>query len=177
MNYECPRSLRVMLNIFLCKYFQCFKINHPVRKNSYDKKKRLFDLELGRNTDIYQVFHGTSNARRIVNDGFNGDLCHSKNRFGRGFYFAPQSSKASSYAYGVNKGCPAHNDRACTRCTRQMLICRIAMGKIYFAQKVGAPPPGYNSVVADPVNVHHLDYPEIAVFHPDQVKVKNFPIK
>jgi Poly(ADP-ribose) polymerase catalytic domain len=132
-------------------------------------------MEMGRDTDVFEVFHGTPYARQIVNDGFNRDLCHSKNRFGRGFYFSPQSSKANCYAYGVNKGCPAHNDKACTRCTRQMLICRIAMGEIYSAQQFGAPPPGYNSIVAEPVDIHHLYYPEIAVFHPDQVKSKILP--
>jgi Poly(ADP-ribose) polymerase catalytic domain len=146
-----------------------FKIHLPLRKNRFDKKKELFDLEMGRNTDVYEVFHGTQHARKIVKEGFNAELCHSKNRFGRGFYFAPESSKANTYAYGVNKGCSTHNDQACTRCTRKMLICRLAMGNTYIAKKIGALPPGYNSVVAHPENVHRLHYPEIAVFHPDQV--------
>jgi Poly(ADP-ribose) polymerase catalytic domain len=149
---------------------QCFKIHHPQLKNRYDKKKNLFDLEMGRNTNVYEVFHGTQNARKIVKQGFNPNLCHSKNRFGRGFYFAPESSKANSYAYGVNKGCPAHNDVACTRCTRQMLICKLAMGNTFNAKKIGAPPPGYNSIEAYPENVRRLHYPEIAVYHPDQVQ-------
>jgi hypothetical protein len=34
---------------------------------------------------------------------------------------------------------------------------------------MGAPPPGYNSIVANPENVRRLHYPEIAVYHPDQV--------
>lgn len=148
---------------------QMFKINNPPRKNRFDRKKELFDLEMGKNTDIWEAFHGTQFSRQIVKKGFNPNLCHSKNRFGRGFYFAPESSKANTYAYGVNKGCPTHNDQACTTCIRQMLICRLAMGKVFMAKKFGAPPPGYNSVVAYPENVRRLYYPEIAVFHEDQV--------
>jgi Poly(ADP-ribose) polymerase catalytic domain len=158
-----------MYYLILLHVMQCFKINHPQLKNRYDKKKELFDLEMGRNTNVYEVFHGTQNARKIAKQGFNPNLCHSKNRFGRGFYFAPESSKANSYAYGVKKGCPVHNDLACTRCTRQMLICKLAMGNTFNAKKMGAPPPGFNSIVANPENVRRLHYPEIAVYHPDQV--------
>jgi hypothetical protein len=103
-----------MYYLILLHVMQCFKINHPQLKKRYDKKKELFDLEMGRNTNVYEVFHGTPNARKIAKQGFNPNLCHSKNRFGRGFYFAPESSKANSYAYGVKKGCPVHNDLACT---------------------------------------------------------------
>ena len=51
--------------------------------------------------------------------------------FGAGIYFAENSSKSNQYVYGINggTGCPMHKDRSCYICPRQMIFCRVTLGK------------------------------------------------
>ena len=79
-------------------------------------------------------------------------------RFGHGFYLAPNSSKCHDYTQG------SHGYRA-------MLRCEVCPGRKYKLQgnKTGlkGPPPGYNCVYGEVGR--KLNYPEIVVYDPDAV--------
>ena len=92
--------------------------------------------------------------------------CIQKNisfqRFGHGFYLAPNSSKCHDYTQG------AHNFRA-------MLLCEVAPGNKYFVQKndtnLKGPPQGFDSVYGKGAagSVSVLYYDEIVIYNPDCV--------
>lgn len=79
-------------------------------------------------------------------------------RFGSGYYLAPNSSKCHDYTEGANG-------------YRAMLLCDVLTGRKYNRQQNGqnmtGPPPGYDSVygkVGDKLN-----YPEVVVYKPEAV--------
>ena len=88
--------------------------------------------------------------------------CIQKNinfqRFGHGFYLAPNSSKCHDYTQG------AHNFRA-------MLLCEVAPGNKYSLKqndpKLKGPPKGYDSVYGTAGSASVLNYDEIVVYNPD----------
>ncbi len=72
-------------------------------------------------------------------------------RFGKGIYFAPHSSKANDYT--------SDNVRA-------MFLCKVVAGRKYVTQVnssgMKAPPYGYNSVYGEPGK--DLNYPELVIY-------------
>jgi hypothetical protein len=125
-------------------------------------------------SEIWETFHGTPFAMSVAREGFNVSRSSNGNMFGKGVYFAPHSSKSNQYAWGVNGGCPSHNDKACTECTRTMLICMCVMGRQFKPNKPKDEPPlGYHSIVADPFSnpniAQTLKYPEYVIKDGDQV--------
>ena len=79
-------------------------------------------------------------------------------RFGHGFYVAPNSSKCHDYTQG------AHGYRA-------MLLCDVCPGRKYVKtqndEKLQRPPPGYDSVHGQAG--HALNYDEVVIYNPDCV--------
>ena len=79
-------------------------------------------------------------------------------RFGHGFYLAPNSSKCHDYTQG------AHGYRA-------MLLCDVCPGRKYYLQtdnvQLAGPPLGYDSVFGQVGG--SLNYAEIVVYNPDAV--------
>jgi hypothetical protein len=86
-----------------------------------------------------------------------------------GVYFAEHSSKSDKYVFnGYSKPCTGHRRLDCSLCVRRLLICRVALGKVYLAGGVvKAPPPGYHSVKATPQS--GLLFPEYIVYNDAQV--------
>ena len=92
--------------------------------------------------------------------------CIQKNisfqRFGHGFYLAPNSSKCHDYTQG------AHGFRA-------LLLCEVAPGKKYFLRKndtsLTGPPQGFDSVYGKGAagSASVLNYDEIVIYNPDSV--------
>ena len=77
-------------------------------------------------------------------------------RFGNGYYLAPQSSKCNDYIKANSWG------------HRAMLLCYVLPGRIYkTAQRVNGPVQGYNSV--EGVVGRELNYPEIVLYTPEAV--------
>jgi hypothetical protein len=96
----------------------------------------------------------------LKNEGFQ--LKHSGlnitfQRFGKGIYFAPNSSKANDYTDAI----------------RAMFLCKVAAGREYITQEdqstLTAPPPGYDSVYGEPGQ--RLNYPELVIYDQRGVKV------
>ena len=79
-------------------------------------------------------------------------------RFGHGFYLAPNSSKCHDYTQGAN-GCQA------------MLLCDVCPGRKYQlitnSQQLKGPPPGFDSVYGQVGR--KLNYPEIVFYNSDAV--------
>lgn len=150
-----------------------FSITNP----TLEKKWRAYGRTL-RSKGKEEYFHGTTLACDITatrtlcsdgNCGICGISCEGldpqyirKNidfqRFGHGFYLAPNSSKCHDYTQGANG-------------YRAMLLCDVFPGKKYPLEKkvqtLNRPPSGYNSIsgmVGD-----ELHYPEIVVYDPRAV--------
>ena len=85
---------------------------------------------------------------RIVHSGLNIKF----SRFGRGIYFAPNSSKANDY-----------NQDA----MRAILYCKVVCGKEWETQEdqqdLTEPPTGYHCVCGMPGT--RLNYPEVVVYN------------
>ena len=79
-------------------------------------------------------------------------------RFGKGFYLAPNSSKCHDYTQGANG-------------YRAMLLCDVCPGKKYPLQRTDqslqGPPRGYDSVYG--LVGSDLNYPEIVLYKPEAV--------
>ena len=147
-----------------------------VTNNTLEQKWRAY----GRNVqvkDVEELYHGTMLAcnitatRTLCNKGNCGicgissagldTRCISKDsfqRFGSGFYLAPNSSKCSDYTHGC------HGYKA-------MLTCDVLPGKKYTLQtnrrQLSGPPSGYDSVHGKVGG--DLNYPELVVYNPDAV--------
>lgn len=101
--------------------------------------------------------------------------------FCSGIYFAENSSKSNQYVYGIGggTGCPQHKDRSCYSCHRQLLLCRVTIGKSFLqfsAMRMAHAPPGHHSIVGRP-STGGLTYPEYVVYRGEQVlplKLKYF---
>ena len=131
---------------------------------------------------IEQHYHGTTLCCDLAN---SANLCNDPNcgacgitrrgfdplrisrgrfqRFGKGFYFAPNSSKAYDYAIGNRFGA----NRIITGNTRcsAIILCDIAPGRkfttMFDSPNLVGPPEGYNSVHGKHGN---LNYDEIVVY-------------
>ena len=81
-------------------------------------------------------------------------------RFGHGFYVAPNSSKCHDYTQG------AHGYRA-------MLLCDVCPGRKYIKksndEKLQGPPQGYDSIHGQSGSDSVLNYDEIVLYNPDSV--------
>lgn len=92
--------------------------------------------------------------------------------FGAGIYFAENSSKSNQYVYGIGggTGCPIHKDRSCYICHRQLLFCRVTLGKSFLqfsAMKMAHSPPGHHSVTGRP-SVNGLALAEYVIYRGEQ---------
>ena len=131
-----------------------------------------------RNRGLEEHFHGTTLSCNIAytevlcSDGSCGicgisrtglDRSYIKKnidfqRFGDGFYLAPNSSKCHDYTRGTNG-------------YRAMLLCDVCPGNKYRLertdQRLKGPPPGYDSVYGQVGR--DLNYEEIVLYKPDAV--------
>jgi tankyrase len=83
-------------------------------------------------------------------------------------YFAEHSSKSNNYVFGCGNPCAGHGELNCFLCVRRLLICKVALGKVFEAQElVKSPPSGYHSVKAIPQS--GLIYPEYVIYNDAQV--------
>ena len=99
----------------------------------------------------------------ISSDGLDTKLIRHNiqfQRFGHGFYLAPNSSKCHDYTQGANG-------------YRAMLLCDVCPGRKYPLQKnshnLTGPPPGYDSIEGIVTANGNLYHPEIVVHNPHAV--------
>ena len=118
------------------------------------------------------LFHGSPFINAIVWKGFDERHAYIGGMFGAGIYFAEHSSKSNQYVYGIGggTGCTLHRDKSCYVCHRQMLVCRVALGKPFIqlsAVKMAHAPPGHHSVIGKPSS-GGLNFPEYVVYRGEQ---------
>ncbi|CAH2237098.1 jg21220, partial [Pararge aegeria aegeria] len=137
----------------------------------YQHRRREVTEESGA-TNERMLFHGSPFINAIVQKGFDERHAYIGGMFGAGIYFAEHSSKSNQYVYGFGggSGCPAHKDRSCYLCHRQMLLCRVTLGRAFqlaSAMKMAHAPPGHHSVAGTPSH-GGLCFPEYVVYRGEQ---------
>ncbi len=122
------------------------------------------------------LFHGSPYLQSIIEKGFDERHASVCGMFGAGIYFAENSSKSNQYIYGLGgnaTGCSEHKMKQCERCVRQLLLCRVTLGKSYFlfaSNRLAHAPPGHHSVCGRPSH-GGLTYPEYVVYRGEQVSL------
>jgi len=154
------------------KVIKIQKIRNVKLWERYSHRRREVAEENHNQSNERMLFHGSPFINAIVQKGFDERHAYIGGMFGAGIYFAEHSSKSNQYIYGIGggTGCPAHKDRSCYSCQRQLLLCRVALGKSFLqfnAMKMAHAPPGHHSVVGRP-SVGGLSFPEYVVYRGEQ---------
>ncbi|VDP70269.1 unnamed protein product [Echinostoma caproni] len=155
---------------------------YEVLKVARIRNRRLWDRYVHRCNEISEdnsghynerlLFHGSPFLQAIVMKGFDERHAYIGGMFGAGIYFAENSSKSNQYVYGIGggAGCPTHKSRSCYVCPRQILLCRVALGRSFIqfnAMKVAHAPPGHHSIVGRP-SAGGLNFAEYVVYRGEQ---------
>lgn len=148
------------------------KIRNVKLWERYSHRRREVAEENHNQSNERMLFHGSPFINAIVQKGFDERHAYIGGMFGAGIYFAEHSSKSNQYIYGIGggTGCPLHKDRSCYICHRQLLLCRVTLGKSFLqfnAMKMAHAPPGHHSVVGRP-SVGGLSFPEYVVYRGEQ---------
>ena len=155
------------------KILRIEKIENAKLWSKYAHRKKEVLEENGGHANERLLFHGSPFVARIIERGFDERHASVCGMFGAGIYFAENSSKSNQYVHGLGgaSGCVEHKQRNCAECTRQLLLCRVSLGKSYFlfaSNKLAHAPPGHHSVCGRPSN-GGLVYPEYVVYRGEQV--------
>ncbi|XP_059470210.1 poly [ADP-ribose] polymerase tankyrase-like [Neocloeon triangulifer] len=147
-----------------------YRVNNKYIWPRYKKRREQMSMELGGKwVEEKRLFHGSPQAEKIAKEGFDQGFAKTSGMFGKGVYFAEHSSKSNNYAFGCCEPCPRHKNRLCEICTRSMLLCKVALGRVYNATQVlTSLPHGYHSIKAKPQDGFLL-YPEYIIYNDDQV--------
>uniref|UniRef100_A0A1I8I1A6 Poly [ADP-ribose] polymerase n=1 Tax=Macrostomum lignano TaxID=282301 RepID=A0A1I8I1A6_9PLAT len=138
----------------------------------YSHRRHEIADENAGNQNERLLFHGSPFVGAIVQRGFDERHAYIGGMFGAGIYFAENSSKSNQYVYGIGggTGCPAHRDKSCYQCARQLLVCRVCLGKSFLqfsAMKVAHAPPGHHSIIGRP-SVGGLSFAEYVIYRGEQ---------
>lgn len=139
----------------------------------YAARRHAVAEENSGNPNELLLFHGTDNLTKILEQGFDFRLAND-GMFGKGTYFAENSSKSNLYIASKGK-------------TKKMLICRVALGRPYvvaYAWKFLRPPKkdeslwifwkeknNFHSILGDSKKfkpTSPLNYREFVIYHTDQ---------
>uniref|UniRef100_A0A669B5D7 Poly [ADP-ribose] polymerase n=1 Tax=Oreochromis niloticus TaxID=8128 RepID=A0A669B5D7_ORENI len=146
-------------------------VNKKLRERYTHRQKEIADENHNHHNER-MLFHGSPFINAIIHKGFDERHAYIGGMFGAGIYFAENSSKSNQYVYGIGggTGCPTHKDRSCYLCHRQMLFCRVTLGKSFLqfsAMKMAHAPPGHHSVIGRP-SVNGLAYAEYVIYRGEQ---------
>ncbi|XP_053094594.1 poly [ADP-ribose] polymerase tankyrase-2-like isoform X3 [Pangasianodon hypophthalmus] len=138
----------------------------------YTHRRREVSEENHNHSNERMLFHGSPFVNAIIHKGFDERHAYIGGMFGAGIYFAENSSKSNQYVYGIGggTGCPLHKDRSCYMCQRQLLFCRVTLGKSFLqfsAMKMAHSPPGHHSVSGRP-SVNGLALAEYVIYRGEQ---------
>ncbi|CAB1318289.1 unnamed protein product [Coregonus sp. 'balchen'] len=146
-------------------------VNKKLRERYSHRQKEIADENHNHHNER-MLFHGSPFINAIIHKGFDERHAYIGGMFGAGIYFAENSSKSNQYVYGIGggTGCPTHKDRSCYICHRQLLFCRVTLGKSFLqfsAMKMAHAPPGHHSVIGRP-SVNGLAYAEYVIYRGEQ---------
>ncbi|XP_054132675.1 poly [ADP-ribose] polymerase tankyrase-2 [Melozone crissalis] len=138
----------------------------------YTHRRKEVSEENHNHANERMLFHGSPFVNAIIHKGFDERHAYIGGMFGAGIYFAENSSKSNQYVYGIGggTGCPIHKDRSCYVCQRQLLFCRVTLGKSFLqfsAMKMAHSPPGHHSVTGRP-SVNGLALAEYVIYRGEQ---------
>ncbi|XP_075791247.1 poly [ADP-ribose] polymerase tankyrase-2 isoform X3 [Pelodiscus sinensis] len=138
----------------------------------YAHRRKEVSEENHNHANERMLFHGSPFVNAIIHKGFDERHAYIGGMFGAGIYFAENSSKSNQYVYGIGggTGCPVHKDRSCYVCHRQLLFCRVTLGKSFLqfsAMKMAHSPPGHHSVTGRP-SVNGLALAEYVIYRGEQ---------
>uniref|UniRef100_A0A8C7DZ59 Poly [ADP-ribose] polymerase n=1 Tax=Naja naja TaxID=35670 RepID=A0A8C7DZ59_NAJNA len=138
----------------------------------YTHRRKEVSEENHNHANERMLFHGSPFVNAIIHKGFDERHAYIGGMFGAGIYFAENSSKSNQYVYGIGggTGCPIHKDRSCYICHRQLLFCRVTLGKSFLqfsAMKMAHSPPGHHSVTGRP-SVNGLALAEYVIYRGEQ---------
>ncbi|XP_032087505.1 poly [ADP-ribose] polymerase tankyrase-2 isoform X3 [Thamnophis elegans] len=138
----------------------------------YTHRRKEVTEENHNHANERMLFHGSPFVNAIIHKGFDERHAYIGGMFGAGIYFAENSSKSNQYVYGIGggTGCPLHKDRSCYICHRQLLFCRVTLGKSFLqfsAMKMAHSPPGHHSVTGRP-SVNGLALAEYVIYRGEQ---------
>ncbi|XP_053367381.1 poly [ADP-ribose] polymerase tankyrase-2-like isoform X2 [Clarias gariepinus] len=138
----------------------------------YTHRRKEVSEENHNHSNERMLFHGSPFVNAIIHKGFDERHAYIGGMFGAGIYFAENSSKSNQYVYGIGggTGCPLHKDRSCYVCQRQLLFCRVTLGKSFLqfsAMKMAHSPPGHHSVSGRP-SVNGLALAEYVIYRGEQ---------
>uniref|UniRef100_A0A6I8SXU9 Poly [ADP-ribose] polymerase n=1 Tax=Xenopus tropicalis TaxID=8364 RepID=A0A6I8SXU9_XENTR len=138
----------------------------------YTHRRKEVTEENHNHSNERMLFHGSPFVNAIIHKGFDERHAYIGGMFGAGIYFAENSSKSNQYVYGIGggTGCPVHKDRSCYICHRQLLFCRVTLGKSFLqfsAMKMAHSPPGHHSVTGRP-SVNGLALAEYVIYRGEQ---------
>lgn len=138
----------------------------------YTHRRKEITEENHNHSNERMLFHGSPFVNAIIHKGFDERHAYIGGMFGAGIYFAENSSKSNQYVYGIGggTGCPLHKDRSCYICHRQLLFCRVTLGKSFLqfsAMKMAHSPPGHHSVTGRP-SVNGLALAEYVIYRGEQ---------
>uniref|UniRef100_A0A8U7MU52 Tankyrase n=1 Tax=Corvus moneduloides TaxID=1196302 RepID=A0A8U7MU52_CORMO len=145
-------------------------VNKKLRERFCHRQKEVSEENHNHHNER-MLFHGSPFINAIIHKGFDERHAYIGGMFGAGIYFAENSSKSNQYVYGIGggTGCPTHKDRSCYICHRQMLFCRVTLGKSFLqfsTMKMAHAPPGHHSVIGRP-SVNGLAYAEYVIYRGD----------
>uniref|UniRef100_H2ZNF9 Poly [ADP-ribose] polymerase n=1 Tax=Ciona savignyi TaxID=51511 RepID=H2ZNF9_CIOSA len=148
------------------------KVQNKRLRERWNHRRREVSEENHNHSNDRMLFHGSPFISAIVQKGFDERHAYIGGMFGAGIYFAENSSKSNQYVYGINggTGCPMHKDRSCYICHRQMIFCRVTLGKSFLqfsAMKMAHAPPGHHSVIGRP-SVGGLSHAEYVIYRGEQ---------
>jgi hypothetical protein len=143
-------------------------IINPILQKRYDEYKASMPTDV-LNGNEQAFFHGCSEGvvDSIAENGFKKEFWRTSSgdwqRFGPGFYFAPQSSKSHEYPLDQMSALSQGEH------TRTMLLCKVIKGVVFetkhnMSHLSGAAPSGYNSIHGLASSNGPLNYDEIVVF-------------
>jgi tankyrase len=193
--------------LFFIGFHQIQKVRNRRLWERYCHRRREVADENGGQSNERLLFHGSPFVHAIVQKGFDERHAYIGGMFGAGkrilcvgwtfvagiqchiylffyclsgIYFAENSSKSNQYVYGIGggTGCPSHKDRSCYSCHRQLLLCRVTIGKSFLqfsAMRMAHAPPGHHSIVGRP-STGGLTYPEYVVYRGEQVTLISIDI-
>ncbi|XP_065341885.1 poly [ADP-ribose] polymerase tankyrase-2-like [Cloeon dipterum] len=147
-----------------------YRLNNKYTWSHYKNRRAAISEEMGgRHVEEKRLFHGSPKADTIAKEGFDRGFAKDSCMFGSGVYFAEHSSKSNNFAFGNHQPCPTHNNKKCSICVRSVLLCKVALGRIYETtlSTVSALPAGYHSVKANPGLL--LLFPEYIIYDDKQV--------
>ncbi|XP_073964135.1 poly [ADP-ribose] polymerase tankyrase-2-like [Choristoneura fumiferana] len=134
-----------------CNILKVEKIVNGRLWERYQHRRREVAAEAG-SANERLLFHESPFINAIVQKGFDERLSLITGRFGAGIYFAEQCTSSNPYVFGYPY-CPAHGDIDCYICDRQVLLCRVTLGRTVELPRVlrmAHAPPDHHSVSGRP---------------------------